>query len=278
MRADMAEKMRRAWATREQNGLGTRANGALQADVQRRISESVKARWEDGAYDDRVNGMLGKRAAQSPNWTWGRTHYREILTQYEPPVCHYCGEADEKLDVHHLDESHDNYLLTNLVWACVPCHMWRFHYQTKGSHVKTPFITIGKRFSFDYSHILPWHPGKCAQLHGHTGTLEVQISGRLDPNGVVMDFGDLSADVKTAVVDRLDHRFLNDFIPNPTSEALLIWIWRELESVGLKGIERLAFSETPTTWAVLTNSALREAYGWDVVEGRFEFVPKWETS
>ena len=209
-----------------------------------------------------MSGRYGKR---NPLWTWGKTHYAEILEQYEEKVCRYCGSR-AVLNAHHLDENHDNYLLTNLVWVCVPCHMWRFHYGMSKKHPKqkkAPFVTVGKRFSFEYAHILPWHPGKCARLHGHTGHLNVEVRGRLDPNGVVMDFADLKACVKSAVVEPLDHQLLNDFLPNPTSEEMLVWCWFRLESIGLKGLHRIRFEETDTSWSEISTDALLEAYGWD---------------
>jgi 6-pyruvoyltetrahydropterin/6-carboxytetrahydropterin synthase len=221
--AKMGQRMREAWADRANNGLGSRVNGSLQADVQERISASVKERWADGTYDDRVNGMLSLTAAKHHGWTWGKTEYSDILRQHETPECRFCG-VTENLNAHHVDESHDNYLLTNLLWACVPCHAWKFHYRDR----KLPFVQISRRLAFEYAHVLPWHPGKCARLHGHSGHLEVFVGGRLDPNGVVMDFKDLGEAAKMAVFDRLDHRFLNDYMANPTSENLLVWAWRAL--------------------------------------------------
>jgi 6-pyruvoyltetrahydropterin/6-carboxytetrahydropterin synthase len=262
MRADLAQRAREAWAERSQNGLGERRNGALQAEVQERIAASVRHAWEEGRYAERTNGMSGRAAAAHPNWTWGKRDYHAILAQHEPAACTFCGET-EGLDVHHVDEQHENYLLTNLQWACVPCHHWRYHYESRGGHVKRPFVTLSKRFGFEYAHILPWHPGKCARLHGHSGHLEVKLRGRIDPNGVVEDFYDIAAAVKTAVVEPLDHRFLNDWLPNPTTEELLILIWQRLESIGLKGLCEVSFSETDTSSATLTAADMIEAFGWD---------------
>ena len=101
-------------------------------------------------------------------------------------------------------------------------------------------ISITKVFRFDSAHHLPSHKGKCARLHGHSYRLEVTLQGPIknDPgesdHGMIMDFGDLSQIVKTAVIERLDHQDLN-IITNiyTTAENLVLWIWEELINNGL---------------------------------------------
>lgn len=83
-----------------------------------------------------------------------------------------------------------------------------------------------KTFGFEAAHVLPWHPGKCARMHGHSYRLEVTVSGAVDDRGVVVEFGDLSAVVQRAVVDRCDHRVLNDLDDNPTAERLALLFFR----------------------------------------------------
>ena len=38
-------------------------------------------------------------------------------------------------------------------------------------------MKVGKQFSFDASHQLVGHFGKCANLHGHTYKVEVVLTG-----------------------------------------------------------------------------------------------------
>lgn len=80
--------------------------------------------------------------------------------------------------------------------------------------------TITKRFDFEAAHVLPWHPGKCKRLHGHSYKLEVDVTGNLDENGIVADFTDLKELVKNEVVDKYDHQNLNDYFGNPTAEVM----------------------------------------------------------
>lgn len=77
-----------------------------------------------------------------------------------------------------------------------------------------PRVLIRLRKTFDASHQLPYHQGKCARLHGHTYRVEVGLSGPVradrpeDPqSGMVLDF----ASVKSALAGLLpDHLSLND--------------------------------------------------------------------
>ncbi|ATW46168.1 6-carboxytetrahydropterin synthase QueD [Glaesserella parasuis] len=73
---------------------------------------------------------------------------------------------------------------------------------------------IAKEFSFDMAHMLDGHDGKCKNLHGHTYTLQVEITGELHTNGaksgMVMDYSDLKVAVKQHILDKMDHAFIYD--------------------------------------------------------------------
>lgn len=115
---------------------------------------------------------------------------------------------------------------------------------------------IGKRFSFDAAHVLHGLPArhKCARLHGHTYTVEVELSGRrLTEPGFVTDFGDL-APFQSYLDENFDHRLLNDVVDvEPTSELLAEhfygWCVAHLEPVIGSRLVAVRVSETPTTWA-----------------------------
>lgn len=101
-----------------------------------------------------------------------------------------------------------------------------------------------RRFDFEAAHELPNHPGKCRQLHGHSYRLVVSVDRPVEPNsGMAIDFSDLKQVVRAEVVDRLDHRYLNDLIENPTAEVLARWIWERL-SVPLDGLCEIELHET----------------------------------
>ena len=98
----------------------------------------------------------------------------------------------------------------------------------------TATVTVTRSFTFDAAHILPWHPGKCSRLHGHTYRLEVSVTGPLDCNGVVTDFGYIKKTVKAAVLDQIDHTLLNDTVNNPTAERVALHILSTLQEHGLQ--------------------------------------------
>jgi 6-pyruvoyltetrahydropterin/6-carboxytetrahydropterin synthase len=102
--------------------------------------------------------------------------------------------------------------------------------------------------------------GKCANKnwHGHNYYLHVTIKGTPDPlTGFVVDVKHLSKIIKSKVVDYLDHSNLNldvPFIPKgmqPTTENLIIQIWKELEPhiPGDAKLYRLKLYETDTIYA-----------------------------
>ncbi|PSJ79852.1 6-carboxytetrahydropterin synthase QueD [Neisseria iguanae] len=75
-------------------------------------------------------------------------------------------------------------------------------------------MKITKIFSFDSSHMLDGHDGKCQNLHGHTYKLEITVSDGLVQSGakegMVMDFTDLKAIVKQEITEPFDHAFIYD--------------------------------------------------------------------
>ena len=81
-------------------------------------------------------------------------------------------------------------------------------------------MRIGKHFEFEASHQLPYHKGKCSRLHGHSYKLTLIAEGNINKEGMVVDFDVLSMVVKETIIEKYDHRHLNDFFENPTAETL----------------------------------------------------------
>ena len=133
-------------------------------------------------------------------------------------------------------------------------------------------VRICKIFTFDAAHQLTGHAGKCANLHGHTYTLEVVIAGEPhgpehpSDEGFVMDFAQLKSIVKERVVDVFDHAFLamgNEAAIDAlrlsgskvtilgfrtTAENMALYICYQLLEAGLS-VYSVKLWETPTSFA-----------------------------
>ncbi len=126
-------------------------------------------------------------------------------------------------------------------------------------------ILVTKEFTFDAAHHLYSYEGKCKNLHGHTYRLQVSASAPVNEIGMAVDFGDLKQVVTSAVVDRLDHQYLNKVLPpmNTTAENMVVWIFEEIWAALKKRdeqatVERVVLWETPTSSVEVS----REAMGW----------------
>ena len=115
---------------------------------------------------------------------------------------------------------------------------------------------ISVEYAFSAGHALRGYKGKCENVHGHNYKVGVTVAGdQLNSIGLLMDFVDLRAAIK-ALVERLDHRFLNDLPPfdrlNPSAENLAKYFCDELQPQlrphGLR-VEALTVWETDTTSA-----------------------------
>lgn len=133
-------------------------------------------------------------------------------------------------------------------------------------------LELMKEFTFEASHILPKHPGKCSRLHGHSWKLRVYVQGEVNKDtNFVMDYTDLKGTVQP-LVDQLDHRHLGtwwDDDPNnysawrvpgmnlsmyPSSENLILWIAQTIDQA--LPWSKIELDETCTSRCILT----REEY------------------
>ncbi len=68
-------------------------------------------------------------------------------------------------------------------------------------------MKIAKEFKWEMGHRLPFHDGKCVNLHGHSYKLLVEFSGSVDSNGMVLDYYDVKK-IVAPIVEDLDHSFI----------------------------------------------------------------------
>lgn len=144
--------------------------------------------------------------------------------------------------------------------------------------------TIVKKLEFDYGHRVLGHEGKCKNLHGHRGVIEVTVHApHLDLLGRVIDFGVIKKLFGGYLDERIDHKLiLNKDDPqaehlmlsepegsivimqgNPTAENLAEYLyfiaaslleWDNHTPTGLKVIA-VKFYETPNSWAMFPDIA-----------------------
>ncbi len=86
--------------------------------------------------------------------------------------------------------------------------------------------------AFAAAHNLRGYEGQCEALHGHNWKVEVVVrADRLDDVGLAVDFKELK-EATQAVLDELDHVYLNDLPAfkdeNPSSELIARYIFEEI--------------------------------------------------
>ena len=134
-----------------------------------------------------------------------------------------------------------------------------------------PHVTVTRRLMFNAAHRVH-NPalsdeentrifGKCnnPNWHGHNYTLDVSVRGSIDARtGYVLDLGVLKRLVEERAVNKIDHMNLNldvDFMHgvNPTSENIIVALWRELEpAIHPARLVRLVLWETANNYVEYT--------------------------
>ena len=88
--------------------------------------------------------------------------------------------------------------------------------------------------TFAARHALRGYRGKCENVHGHNYRVQLTLEGlELDGIGLLVDFVEVKRLIH-GVVDRLDHRFINDLAPfdvvNPSAENLAKYFYDEISA------------------------------------------------
>jgi 6-pyruvoyltetrahydropterin/6-carboxytetrahydropterin synthase len=92
-------------------------------------------------------------------------------------------------------------------------------------------VSVEKTFAA--GHALRGYKGKCENVHGHNYKVRVTLTGaQLDSTGLLFDFVEVKHRMD-AIIERLDHRFINDIPPfdqlNPSAENLARYFYQELD-------------------------------------------------
>ena len=104
---------------------------------------------------------------------------------------------------------------------------------------------------FSAAHRLPDYDGDCNNLHGHTWVVEFLIGGPVRKSGMVEDFKILKKLLDGALPD---HKYLNDFVQNPTAENLAQYLFDKIAALlkarGLK-LKQLELWENENSSAIV---------------------------
>ncbi len=111
--------------------------------------------------------------------------------------------------------------------------------------------------TFAAGHALRNYRGKCENVHGHNYKVQITVRGaELDQAGLLVDFVELKR-VLNAIIERLDHQFLNDVAPfdvlNPSAENMAKYFHEEMSS-GLGPRQSVEVSEVKL-WETDTSCA-----------------------
>jgi 6-pyruvoyltetrahydropterin/6-carboxytetrahydropterin synthase len=126
---------------------------------------------------------------------------------------------------------------------------------------------VTRQIDFCYGHRLTNYAGKCCNLHGHNGRVEIEVGGgRLDDRGMLTDFADIKRIMKEWIDENLDHRMilqaddpaagfirsqgepLYEIQENPTAEAIAKLIFLKARERGLP-VSRVRMWETADSCA-----------------------------
>lgn len=83
-------------------------------------------------------------------------------------------------------------------------------------------MRLTRRYTFEAAHVLSFLPEghPCTRLHGHSYVLEVTVMGDVEGRRrMIAEYGEIDAAV-APVLERYDHRYLNNFLEQPTVEEM----------------------------------------------------------
>lgn len=114
-------------------------------------------------------------------------------------------------------------------------------------------VSVTKSFGFEAAHFLPDYDGACSNLHGHSYKMQVTVGGSVDEaSGMIIDFTRLKSIVNSEVINKYDHKYLNDFFEMPTAENMVQSFYDTLDvqftKIGLT-LESVKLWETESSFA-----------------------------
>lgn len=133
---------------------------------------------------------------------------------------------------------------------------------------ETGMFRVTQQIDFCYGHRLLNYDGKCKNLHGHNGRVEILLeAAKLDSRGMLVDFGDIKRHLRTWIDNELDHKLIlhrhDPLLPamlqfeqpvfiiddNPTAENIAKVIYNQARTTGLP-VAQVSLWETPNSCAI----------------------------
>lgn len=120
-------------------------------------------------------------------------------------------------------------------------------------------LSVTKVFNISFAHKLPGYDGKCAELHGHNATIEVEftvddeniLNGYNTETCMIYDFNDIKNDIGN-IIDYLDHKNLSTIFEYPTAEVIVLFLVNRIKVLFNKtygkDLSRVRFYETPNSF------------------------------
>jgi 6-pyruvoyltetrahydropterin/6-carboxytetrahydropterin synthase len=113
------------------------------------------------------------------------------------------------------------------------------------------YVEVTRRIRFEAAHHLPQHPAECARVHGHSWQAWVTVRGPVvdegEEQGMVLDMGRLAEFFRSDVEPGLDHRQLNDTLPEeflpPSTENVARFLLAVFRGAGFP-VVRVRVAET----------------------------------
>ncbi len=113
-------------------------------------------------------------------------------------------------------------------------------------------MKIAKEFHWEMGHRLPEHFGLCKNIHGHSYKMIIEFEGKLDEQGMVIDFYDVEKMI-SPIIDELDHAFMVknddkltlDFLEKLNSKKVVVNFFTTVENICKYISEKIIKSKLP---------------------------------
>jgi len=118
-------------------------------------------------------------------------------------------------------------------------------------------ISITYDFNFESAHFIPEHP-TCKNFHGHSYKGKATLTSPELTNNMVLDYHILKDIINKSIIEKVDHKLLNDIegLEYPSAEIIAKWCYVKLKEALLVFdniiLVSLEINETEKTSAIVT--------------------------